>query len=193
MATSDGRQVGVKPRIQVALKGRRVALTPLMVRDVPILFRWINERDQVRFNGPYRPVTEREHAAWFEEIQKQRRDTVIFGIRLLSSGRLIGSCQLHSISPVHRSAELQIRIGEAKERGRGYGTEAVRLLLDFGFRDLNLHRIHLHVWATNEVALKMYERLGFVREGVLRRAAYIDGDYLDVVVMGILLEEHLSQ
>ena len=97
-----------------------------------------------------------------------------------ADGRLIGSCQLHGIHPVHRSAELQIRIGEAGERGRGHGTEAVTLLVDFAFRDLNLRRVALHVLATNERALKMYERIGFVREGVLREAAHVDGEYVDV-------------
>ena len=172
--------------------GQHVALTPLTAEDLPSLFRWINEREQVLLNAPYRPVSERQHAAWFEDIQ-QRRDTVIFGIRLRGNGRLIGSCQLHGISAVHRTAQLQIRIGELQERGHGYGTEATRLLLEVGFRDLNLHRIYLHVWANNEPALSMYDKLGFVREGVLRRAAYIDGEYLDVVVMGILREEHLGQ
>src|SRR5215467_9254289 len=109
--------------------GQHVALVPLTAEDLPNLFRWINERDEILLNAPYRPVSERQHAAWFDDVQ-QRRDTFIFGIRLLSSGRLIGSCQLHSIHPVHRSAELQIRIGEPQERGRGYGTEAARLLLD---------------------------------------------------------------
>ena len=94
---------------------------------------------------------------------------------------------------MHRTAELQIRIGEGAERGAGRGSEAVVLLLNFGFRDLNLNRIFLHVFANNEPALRMYEKVGFTREGVLRRAAYIDGSYVDIVVMGILREEHLGR
>lgn len=173
------------------LRGRHVALTPLMADDIPVLFRWINTRDDVLPSAPYRPVGERQHAAWFEEIQR-RHDVVLFGIRLARSGTLIGSCQLHGISPVHRTAELQIRIGERSERGAGRGTEATALLLDFGFRDLNLNRIGLHVFATNEPALRMYEKIGFAREGLLRKAAHIDGAYVDIVVMGILREDYLG-
>jgi diamine N-acetyltransferase len=175
----DAREVGGGPQ------GRLVELTPLTAADAATLFRWINNRGDVLLNSPYRPVSERQHMQWFDGIQQQR-DVVIFGIRLLTDGRLIGSCQLHGIHPVHRSAELQIRIGEAGERGRGHGTEAVTLLVDFAFRDLNLRRVALHVLATNERALKMYERIGFVREGVLREAAHVDGEYVDVVVLAIL-------
>ena len=68
--------------------------------------------------------------------------------------------------------------------------EAVRLLLDFAFRDLNLHRVYLHVFDTNAAAIRIYEKVGFVREGVLRQAAHIDGRYVDVMVMSILREEY---
>jgi diamine N-acetyltransferase len=182
----------MKRRFGGTLRAAQVALTPLSVDDVPTLFRWINTRDDVLLSAPYRPISERQHASWFEEIQ-QRKDVALFGIRLVQTGALIGSCQLHSINTVHRTAELQIRIGEGSERGSGRGSEAVLLLLDFGFRDLNLNRIFLHVFATNEPALRMYEKVGFTREGVLRRAAYIDGSYVDIVVMGILREEHVGR
>lgn len=169
------------------LKGSNVFLSPLQKEDSRQLYEWINDRELVLFNAPYKPVSERHHQAWFEAIQ-QRNDVVIFGIRLLEEGKLIGSCQLHSINYVHRSAELQIRLGDTEQRGRGYGTEAVRLLMDFAFKDLNLQRVHLHVLSTNVVAIRVYEKVGFMREGLLRRAAYIDGQYADVVVMGILRE-----
>lgn len=171
------------------LKGARVALGALVHSDLSVMLGWTNDREQVLFNAPYRPVTESEHTEWFGEIQR-RKDTVIFGIRLLDTGKLIGSCQLHSINPVHRGAELQIRLGEKEERQKGYGTEAVQLLLGFAFGDLNLNRVYLHVFGTNEAALRTYEKVGFMREGTLRKAVYVDGEYIDVVVMGILRNEY---
>jgi RimJ/RimL family protein N-acetyltransferase len=171
------------------LKAEHIALAPLDNDDLPSLMSWINDREQVLFNAPYKPVHESQHKAWFESIQ-QRNDIVIFGIRLLRDNQLIGSCQLHSIDHVHRSAELQIRIGDTLQRGQGYGVEAVRLLLDFAFKDLNLHRVYLHVFSSNTAAIRVYEKVGFVREGLLRKAAHINGEYVDVVVMGILREEY---
>ena len=166
-------------------KGSRVYLAPVRTGDLPQLWKWINERDQVLFNASYRPVAETQHRAWFDGLAK-RSDMVLFGIQLLKTKKLIGTCQLHSISTVHRNAELQIRIGDVRERGRGYGTDAVQLLLKFGFDDLNLHRIFLHVFADNKAALRTYEKCGFKREGTLRDAAHIDGRYVDVAVMGVV-------
>jgi|SRR5581483_6054711 len=167
------------------LRATHVVLAPLTESDVPLLHDWINDRELVLWNAPYKPVSSAQHRAWFDALA-QRRDLAIFGVRLLDGGRLIGSCQLHSIDPIHRSAELQIRIGAPDQRGKGYGTEATRLLLEHAFKDLNLHRVSLHVFATNARAVRAYEKAGFTREGVLREAAYVDGRYVDVIVMAVL-------
>lgn len=169
------------------LRGKLVELGALTDADSETMLRWINDRDLVLLNGPYRPVDEANHRAWFENIRR-RSDVAIFGIHELASGGLVGSCQLLGINLLHRKAELQIRIGEAQARGRGYGKEAVQLLLDFAFRDLNLHRVELTVFEGNMPAIKTYLGAGFVQEGVQREAAYIDGRYVDLIFMAILRE-----
>jgi len=184
---SSGRRRG---RTGIVLRGERVALTPIKEGDASALFDWINERGQVLFNAPYKPVHEGQHREWLATLQR-RDDIVIFGITRLEDSGLIGTCQLHSINLVHRAAELQIRIGDTGSRGKGYGTEAVLLLLKFGFNDLNLHRIYLHVFETNSVAIATYKRVGFTQEGVLREAAHIDGRRQNVAVMGILHHEYV--
>lgn len=163
----------------------RVVLAPLRKSDAPALFAWINDRALVLLSAGFHAVHETQHAAWMTAIVA-RPDVAIFAIRTKTSSRLIGVCQLHSISRTHRSADLQIRIGEARWRGRGYGTEALRLLIDVAFKDLNLHRVSLHVLASNRAALRSYEKAGFVIEGTLRDAAYVDGAYRDVVAMAIV-------
>jgi RimJ/RimL family protein N-acetyltransferase len=171
------------------LRSERIILAPLSKADLPLLFGWINDRKEVLLNAPYAPVHESRHHEWFEAILNAG-DVVVFGMRLLETDKLIGTCQLLRIDRVHRTAELQIRIGDVAERGHGYGTEAVAMLVAFAFKDLNLHRVSLHVFATNERAIHAYEKAGFVREGVLRQAVHVDGRYVDLVVMGILREEH---
>lgn len=166
----------------------RVALSPVYECEIPVLHRWINDRDLVLSSAPFKAVSETSHKAWFDSIEK-REDIALFGIRFVETGELIGTCQLCGIHPVHRSAELRIRIGDRDRQGQGYGKDAVRLLLRHGFSDLNLERIYLYVFATNQPAVRLYEHVGFVREGVLRRAAHIDGGCVDVVIMGILREE----
>lgn len=173
------------------LKSSHVALTPLMPEDMPLLFDWINDREQVLFNSNYKPVHWEQHKEWFEAIQ-QRADMVVFGIHLHETNKLIGSCQLHGIHQIHRSAELQIRLGDISERGHGYGSDAVRLLLDFGFKDLNLNRIYLHVFPANVAAIKTYEKTGFKHEGLLRQSAFIDNNYVDMIIMSILREDYVK-
>ena len=170
-------------------KSKDVFLAPLDAGDAPAMHAWINDRPQVLLNSSYRPVAYRQHLAWLEGITG-RPDATIFGIRLVEDQSLVGSCQLHSVSAVDRSAELQIRLGVVEKRGKGLGTQAVRLLLDYGFRDLNLERVHLQVIWTNVAAIRVYEKSGFVREGLLRRAAYVDGQYVDMVVMAVLRQEY---
>ena len=171
------------------LTGKLVQLGPLEPGDSQTLFRWINDRAEVLHNAPYRPVTWVQHQAWFEAVQKSH-DTVLFAIRERSTGKLLGTCQLTGIHPVHRSAELRIRLGDEASRGKGLGTEAVRRLLDFAFADLNLERVWLHVFDDNARAARVYEKCGFKHEGLLRNAAYIDGRFRSIRVMGILRGEH---
>jgi len=166
----------------------RVTLSPITMADAPTLFTWINDRRLVLFNSAYRPTHETSHREWMKGLAA-RKDLVAFAIRSVRGRRLIGMCQLTAISHVHRTADLQIRMGDDRTRGRGLGLEAVRLLLAFGFRDLNLHRISLQVFATNTRAIKTYERAGFRHEGTLRDAAFIDRRFVDIVVMGILEDE----
>ena len=166
-------------------KETRVVLGPVTMTDAPVLFRWINDRELVLHSAAYRPVHEGSHREWVKGLS-QRRDLVAFGIRMRRSQRLIGVCQLTAINAVSRSADLQIRIGDAAARGKGLGLEAVRLLVAFGFRDLNLHRVSLQVLATNRRAVRTYERAGFQLEGTLRDAAFVDGRFVDVLVMSLL-------
>ncbi|MBK8125690.1 MAG: GNAT family N-acetyltransferase [Elusimicrobia bacterium] len=167
---------------------KSIYLDTLKDDDLGLMFQWINNREEVIASAPYKPVPIHEHKRWFEEIQK-KDDVVIFGIRLIKNNILIGSCQLHSIHKIHKDAELQIRIGDLEQREKGHGSEAMRLLLRFGFKDLNLHRIWLRVFSTNQRAIRLYEKAGFAREGILRQAAFINGGYVDVWVMGMLAEE----
>jgi RimJ/RimL family protein N-acetyltransferase len=137
----------------------RVRLTALRDEDSDRLFAWINDRELVVRSAPFRPVARADHDAWFASI-REREDVRIFGIRLVETDELIGSCQLHSIEPGD-SAELQIRIGERHQRGRGYGREAVALLLRHGFQELGLRRVTLHVFESNAPARAVYQANGF--------------------------------
>ena len=136
-----------------------IALDPLRDEDSDALFAWINDRELVELSATFRSVSRTEHDAWFASV-RTREDVAIFAIR--EDGRLVGSCQLIVEGD---EAELRIRIAAADARGRGLGTEAVRLLLEHAFGALGLRRVWLQVFAHNARAIRAYEKAGFVRCG----------------------------
>jgi RimJ/RimL family protein N-acetyltransferase len=146
-----------------AIRGDLVLLRPLAEADSDTLYHWINDRKSVELSAPFRPVGRDEHDRWFDAVRR-REDVEIYAIED-GEGRLVGSCQLHSIDHRVGSAELQIRIGEPDARGRGLGTDAVRLLLRRAFDGLGLERVRLHVFETNERARATYSRSGFLEVG----------------------------
>jgi len=166
----------------------RVRLRALRRDDSALLYNWITDRDLVILNAPFQPVHQADHEAWIEKMLVRQAGMVIFVIEA-ETGEAIGTCQLFNIHPIHRSAELQIRLGSELHRGKGIGPEAIRLLTRFGFDDLNLHRIYLHVFATNKAAVRAYQKCGFVTEGTLRDAVYIDGSWVDLIAMGLLKDD----
>jgi RimJ/RimL family protein N-acetyltransferase len=114
---------------------------------------------------------------------------VLFAIRKRSDLRLLGHVHIGNIQTAMRSADIGLAIGLPADRGQGYGPEALRLAVQFCWRELNLQRVALTVLASNPWAQHVYEKAGFQVEGRLRRATYVDGRYHDVIVMGLLRPE----
>jgi len=167
------------------LLGERVVLTEVRLEDSELLYQWVNDAVTMRLNAPYSPLALASHKGWFENIGRDP-SRVIFAIRKEPKGQVIGTVQLFDIHRVHRTSEMSIRIGADSDRGHGYGTDALRCLIDFAWRDLNLQRIWLRVFATNDRAIKAYNRAGFQIEGTMKRACWIDGRWTDEHVMAIL-------
>lgn len=171
------------------LTGTLVTLTPLKESDAPQLFDWINDPELVRYNSSYKPVHWNNHLTWFENVIKDNQK-VIFGIRAIKEDILIGVIQLIDINHINRNAELIIRIGHKDFLGRGYGRESLRLMINFAWQDLNLYRIWLRVFGSNIRAITAYKAVEFKEEGCMRQAAFINGAWEDVCIMGILKTEN---
>jgi RimJ/RimL family protein N-acetyltransferase len=171
------------------IKGEKITLCGVLKSDSKQLFGWINDPTIVRFSSPFSPVHETNHDSWLASVLADTT-RIVFTIRDVTAFRLMGLLQLINIHPIHRSAELIIRIGEETDRSRGAGSEAVRLAVDFAFRDLNLQRVWLTVFADNVPAIRAYEKAGMKNEGVLRRAYFVDGRWRDANIMARLSDEH---
>jgi RimJ/RimL family protein N-acetyltransferase len=185
---AEGEPLPHEPIQVVYYMGDRIDLRPIELTDEPLLRRWVNDplvRTGLLHRGPINAVRERE---WIESLGKAAGDYV-FGIVARSDDRLIGTAGLHRIDPVTRSATFGLLIGDREYQNRGYGTEATKLAVRFGFRELNLNRIALSVLANNWRAIRVYQNCGFRHEGCLRQAQYRGGGYVDEYRFSLLREE----
>jgi len=172
----------------VFLEGRRVCLRPIDMGDMERFFRWFNDpalRRLLLLPFPTTRMGERE----FIDKMVHLKDGVVLSIVVKKGGRLIGNVSLFKLQSVHRSAELGIAVADLSMASKGYGTEAMRLMLDYAFGTLNLNRVELSVHDFNRRALAAYRKLGFVEEGRKRQSYFCDGKYHDDIVMGILRSE----
>ena len=170
------------------LVGTKVYLRPLEEADAAECHAWLNDPD-VRRTLAVRgvPHTEASSRAWIRSLDP-RRDQV-FAIVTNGGGLYVGNCGLHDIDPVDRHATLGIVIGRTDRWGQGFGAETVRLLCRHAFDDLNLHKVCLSCYATNERGLRLYARAGFTVEGRRREQVFIDGRWVDEILLGLVRGE----
>lgn len=170
--------------------GERVRLTALRPGDAQTLAHWYEDGDFSRlFDAhPAYPKTESTLVKWMDSADRDR-DAVALAIRLLYSDDLLGYVEIDGIQWTHGCGWLAIGIGSPSHRKKGYGTEAMQLVLRFAFHELNLHRIQLSVFSYNTAAIRLYERLGFTREGTFREYLLRDGKRHDMILYGLLARE----
>ena len=168
--------------------GKRVLLRPWQRSDIESFLRWFNDPEvTVYLSDPYPHLSREQEEAFYEQATKDKN---CYCIVTKDGGKLIGNCSFNELDLKHRSAMVGIVIGEKEYWGRGYGREALELLLEIGFDGYGLHRIALGCGAFNERGLRCYAAAGFVEEGRRRDAWLIKGVFHDLVLMSILEDEY---
>jgi RimJ/RimL family protein N-acetyltransferase len=177
------------------IRAERVYLRPAEHADLPTFVRWFADAETTTHLGVRAPFSLAMEEKWFEQaIERQAKgEHYQFVICLVADGRPIGTTDLREISFDDGRAAFGIAIGEKDEWGKGYGTEALLALCDFGFGQLRLERIELDVYAGNDRARRSYEKAGFRAEGTLRHGHFADGRFLDVLRMSLLRDEWMAQ
>ena len=167
-----------------------VYLRPAEREDIPLFVRWFNDYAMSRNSSLRAPMSMTAEEQWFERaVANQGKDGYHFVACLLADDRPIGTVGLFDLDLVNGSAALGISIGAAADRGKGHGTDMLRALLAFGFASLRLERIELDVYDFNTGAHRLYQRVGFVDEGVARHRVFREGRYVDLFRMSILADE----
>ena len=172
--------------------GENVYLSPVYESDANSFFEWMNNTDTTDYIGATTKVcTITGEQEWVKSLDKST-DEYVFSICLVSDDSLIGNVSIRHMNRVDRSCELGIMIGDNSKRSQGFGTEAMRLLLDFAFNYLNMHSVYLDYLSCNERARRCYEKAGFKFVGSKREAIYLNGKYYDRGTMDILRSEFLD-
>ncbi len=175
------------------LVSERVRLRALERDDLKQVVGWFNDPATRAQLARSSPLSLAEEERWFDALLRSTTE-VAFGIEVTVDGvpRLIGSCGVNRIDWRHRNAVVGIVIGDVKDRGHGYGTEAMATLVRHCVHDLGLYRVELEVLSDNAAALASYERCGFVVEGTRTGALFKDGRFVDLVLMRMLASDILQ-
>ncbi len=170
--------------------GQKIRLRDYRKEDMVLAHQFIND-PEIKKNLVTRipfPITFPEQEKWFMEIST-KKDTYPFAIETLKEKRYIGGCGINEVDWKNSWAVVGIVIGDKNYLNKGYGTDAMRVLTRFIFEQMNIHKVKLFVFGFNERAIQCYKKCGFVREGVLRKELFRDGQYYDVYIMSILRED----
>ncbi|MFD7386935.1 GNAT family N-acetyltransferase [Streptomyces sp. NPDC059852] len=174
--------------VKPVLTGERTVLRPFTEADAAVMAEIIGDPDVVRFTGePAADLTEERLRDWYGSRSAQT-DRLDLAVTDRATGELVGEVVLFEWDARARGCTFRTLIGP-RGRGRGLGTEATRLIVGHGFERLGLHRIELEAYGHNTRALRVYEKVGFVREGVRREADFRDGRWRDWVLMAVLEQE----
>lgn len=158
-------------------------------KDVEHLYLYRNDWEAIRSLGGFSSGYSIKDLQEWVEFHRNRKDEIIWVIGDRANDTCLGHVGLYDIDYRVRKAEFAILIGEKSCWGKGLGQSITQATIDYGFDQLNLHRIELEVLANNSRAIHIYEKLGFRREGIQRDAQFRDGQYIDVIIMALLEHE----
>jgi RimJ/RimL family protein N-acetyltransferase len=187
LAADYFKREGAKMKYYKKMVGNRLYLSPINADDAENYIKWMNDEAVTKNFAQYSSVvSSKSELKWlFEPGSGVQRYAMV----LLDGDKLIGSISLHDINPLNRTAFFGIFIGEEEHRSKGYGAEAIRLILNYGFKTMNLNNIMLSVHADNVAGISCYKKVGFREAGRRREWVFKDGKYVDVIYMDLLARE----
>jgi RimJ/RimL family protein N-acetyltransferase len=171
------------------IQGKKIQLRAIEPKDTELYFEWINDAETNQWRGLHHPTSKAESQAWIQEQMESRADRLTFAIEIAADEKnkaLIGFVGLRGICSRSRRAELWIYIGDKKRWGAHHGQDCIATLCRYAFDEMNLFRIWMECDPAFLAAVKCYEKVGFVKEGTLRKAYYRRGEYRDTCMMGLL-------
>ena len=169
------------------IRGKKIILRRQREEDAPFFAYWFNQ-PQVMFQCGFEKTTDEEEEKRTINVSHKSEDSVWFTITDLD-GNIIGETGLLRMFPAWHQTDLTIIIPDPEMQHKGYGSEAIRIMLDMAFREYEMHRVSIGVVGLNTDALEFYKKIGFKQEGILEEAYYYNDEYSDFIMMRILSQE----
>jgi UDP-4-amino-4,6-dideoxy-N-acetyl-beta-L-altrosamine N-acetyltransferase len=171
------------------IQGKKCYLTSVASDSNEQLRTWRNNPEIRKYFREHREITQQMQANWYKNrVHNSDNSQYDFEIHDQDTGTHIGHCGLYYIDWIARKAEFSIYIGDMDYRGKGIGSDALKTLIKYGFEELNLNKIWCEVYSNNK-AINIYRKIGFVDEGILRQNAVKNGKYVDSYVLSMLKSE----
>ena len=167
--------------------GDRIYFSPRNIEDAETCVKWLNDFEVTDYTGRSPMIMDIEGEK--EYLANKKNNSVVFVIVKLKNDEMIGTIGFDKIDYINKVGTLGIMIGEKENREKGYGTEAINLLLDYGFNYLNLNSVNLDVMEFNGRGIACYKKCGFKEMGRKRKNIFVNGKYYDKLFMDILKEE----
>lgn len=174
------------------LIGKNITLRPITPADAEAMFASLADKESQRLTGTQQTFTLEQVQNYCQKVATAD-DRADYAITRKDNPHYIGEVVLNDIDEENRSASFRIALASQAHFGQGYGTEATQLILDYGFQTLHLHRIELEVYDFNPRAQHVYEKAGFVREGLRRDVLLWEGRYYNAITMSMLSHEYQSR
>ncbi|MHA1866354.1 MAG: GNAT family N-acetyltransferase [Candidatus Heimdallarchaeaceae archaeon] len=174
--------------------GEKVLLRPVEKSDLKDIMKHWNTYETRQYLGHPIPHSSTQEEEWIQSIYRDanRRSSFTFAIVEKEKNEFLGSVSLMNVDWINRTCVFGIAIHNPANHNKGYGSDATRCILKFGFLILNLNRIELEVFEFNQRAVHVYEKLGFKHIGRRRKARFYEGKYYDIILMDILIDEYLE-
>jgi len=170
--------------------GTKVYLSPMNVEDAETYVGWLNDfQVSDGLGSSARVISLESEKDWI----KSNSATYQFAIIRMEDDTLLGNCGVQAIDQIRQCAEVGLFIGEKENRNKGYGTEALSILLEYVFKYVNLNNVMLKVYSFNEIAIHCYQKIGFKEIGRRRQSYYMNGQFYDEVFMDILKDEYIKR
>jgi len=181
-----------KYKSKMMLHGKNVNFRKITKSDLHILQRWRNSTDVFLYNTQYVLLNMIDQKNWYEQIMQKNSDRIMFMV-VNKLNAPIGVCGLIHNDLKNKSASIAIIIGEKKFQNKGFGTEILQILIDYGFNKLKIHRLEADVFVFNEASIKFFQKNNFTQEVILRDSLWRRGKWWDVFIFSILQNEWLQK